>query len=166
MITVRLATPNDWDAIWTIFEPIVRAGETYGYARTTTYDEAHTLWMEIPQRTFVALLDGAIVGTYYLKPNQHGGGSHVSNAGFMVSPAARGRGTAKAMCRHAFNQAQTLGYRAMQFNFVISTNTAAIALWEKCGFKIVGRLPKAFDHPTRGYVDALVMYKKLTGETP
>jgi len=157
---------EDFDDIWAIWEPIVRDGETYTYPRDTDYETAAQLWMETPQHTYIALINNTVVGTYYLKPNQPGGGSHVCNCGFMVAPAAQGQGIAKTMCRHSLETARTLGYRAMQFNFVIETNTTAIALWRQCGFETVGRLPDAFNHPTRGYVDALVMYKKLTGDTP
>ncbi len=163
-MTIRQTTDEDWDAIWAIWEPIVRAGETYTYPRDTDYDTARRLWMETPQHTYIAQIDNTVVGTYYIKPNQPGGGSHVCNCGYMVAPAMRGKGIARAMCDHSLNEARRLGYRAMQFNFVIATNITAIALWERCGFETVGRLPGAFHHPVRGYVDALVMYKDLTGD--
>jgi ribosomal protein S18 acetylase RimI-like enzyme len=115
----------------------------------------------LPARTFVAELDGRVVGTYLLRPNQPGLGSHVANAGYMVDPAYRGRGLASAMCRHSLSLARELGFRAMQFNFVVSTNATAVALWERHGFTTVGRLPLAFRHATLGEVDALVMHRFL-----
>lgn len=158
---IRAATPEDFDAIWPIFHEIVAAGETYAYARDTTKAEAYRLWMEAPRRTFVCEEAGRILGTYYLKTNQAGPGDHVCNCGYMVSSRARGRGLAAAMCEHSQVVARELGYRAMQFNFVVASNEAAVRLWSKLGFAEAGRLPKAFRHPSKGYVDALVMYKWL-----
>lgn len=117
--------------------------------------------MEAPRNTYVAEEDGLILGTYYIKTNQQGPGSHVCNCGYMVGSAARGRGLATAMCEHSQRVAVEMGYKAMQFNFVAASNEGAVRLWQKLGFEIAGRLPGAFDHPARGYVDALVMYKWL-----
>lgn len=150
-----------WDQIWPIFHEIAAAGETYAYPRDITRAQAFRLWMETPERTFVAEENGNILGTYYIKTNQAGPGDHVCNCGYMVSSGARGRGLATAMCEHSQQCARELGYKAMQFNFVASSNEGAIRLWERLGFATVGRLPKAFNHPSRGYVDALVMYKWL-----
>jgi len=163
-MTLRPATPQDWEAIWRILEPVIRAGETYTYPRDMSAEEARRVWMELPRQSYVALIDDKIVGTYYLKSNQSGGGDHVCNCGYMVAPSAQGKGVATAMCRHSQCKALALGYRAMQFNFVVSTNTRAVALWHRLGFETVGRLPEAFRHPRLGYVDALVMYKMLTEE--
>ena len=160
-MNIREATAADFDWIWPIFRDIVAAGETYTYSHDTTKDEAFKLWMETPRLTFVAEDNGAIFGTYYVKTNQAGGGDHVCNCGYMVSSAARGRGIATAMCEHSQETARTLGYKAMQFNFVVSTNEGAVKLWNKLGFAMVGKVPKAFRHPVKGYVDALVMYKWL-----
>jgi len=153
------AHQNDFDSIWPIFHEVVSAGETYAYKHDTTKDEARSLWLEAAQKTFIAVEDGVVLGSYYLKPNQPGPASHVSNCGYMVSSKARGKGVAKAMCEHAQETAKYLGYKAMQYNFVVSTNTVAVKLWEKMGYDIVGRLPNAYHHKTKGYVDALVMYK-------
>ena len=101
------------------------------------------------------------LGTYYIRPNQGGGGAHVCNCGYMTAPAARGRGLARAMCEASQDQARALGYKAMQYNLVLSTNTVAVGLWQRLGFDVVGQLPRAFDHPTKGLIDALVMYKWL-----
>ena len=158
---IRAATPADFDSIWPIFHEIVSAGETYTYPRDTTKQQAFQLWMETPRATFVAEETGKIAGTYYLKTNQAGPGDHVCNCGYMVSSAARGRGVATALCVHSQEIAKQLGYQAMQFNFVVSTNEDAVRLWNRLGFATVGRIPKAFNHPAKGYVDALVMHKWL-----
>ncbi len=158
-MNIREATPEDFDQIWPIFHEIASSGETYAYPRDTTQEQAFRLWMEIPRLTFVAEENGRILGTYYIKTNQAGPGDHVCNCGYMVFSAARGRGVATAMCEHSQQTAKELGYKAMQFNFVASTNEGAVKLWNKLGFETVGRSPKAFCHPSKGYVDALVMYK-------
>jgi len=160
-MNIREAKGEDFDSIWPIFHEIASAGETYAYPRDTTREEAGRLWMRVPRATYVAEEDARLFGTYYIKTNQAGPGSHVCNCGYMVSPAARGRGLATAMCEHSQGVAVGLGYKAMQFNFVASSNEGAVRLWVKLGFEIVGRLPKAFNHPAKGYIDALVMYKWL-----
>ncbi|WP_043757867.1 GNAT family N-acetyltransferase [Imhoffiella purpurea] len=160
---IREATTTDFEALWPIFREIASAGETYAYPRETSKEEAERLWMRLPRKTFVAETDEGIAGTYYIKTNQAGPGSHVCNCGYMVSSAARGQGLATAMCEHSQRIAIEVGYKAMQFNFVASSNLGAIRLWSRLGFETVGRLPKAFDHPSLGYIDALVMYKWLTG---
>lgn len=158
---IREATENDFDAIWTIFNEIVSAGETYAYPVETTKDEALKIWMHSPRKIYVAEEGNQILGTYYIKTNQPDPGGHVCNCGYMVSSKARGKGLATAMCEHSQQMAVELGYKAMQFNFVASSNEGAVRLWNKLGFETVGRLPKAFNHPAQGYIDALVMYKWL-----
>ena len=158
---IRLATREDIDQIWPIFHEIAAAGETYAYPRDINMDKAIKLWLDIPKQTYVFEEAGKILGTYYIKTNQAGPGQHVCNCGYMVSTAARGRGLATKMCEHSQVVAKKLGYKAMQFNFVASSNEGAIKLWKKLGFESVGLLPKAFNHPSKGYVDALVMYKWL-----
>jgi L-amino acid N-acyltransferase YncA len=160
-MNIREATKEDFEGIWPIFQEIVAAGETYPYPRDTTKEEAFKYWIDVPRKTFVYEENGQILGTYYIKTNQIGSGDHVCNCGYMVSSAARGRGLATAMCKHSQDLARELGYKAMQFNFVATSNEGAVRLWNKLGFATVGRLPKAFNHPTKGYVDALVMYKWL-----
>ncbi|MCK7595946.1 GNAT family N-acetyltransferase [Microbulbifer sp. CAU 1566] len=160
-MTIREAKPADFDAIWPIFCAVARAGDTYAYPRDIAREQAFELWMNSPRKTLVFEEQGEVLASYYLKTNQSGPGAHVCNCGYMVAPAARGRGIAAAMCEHSQDLARALGYRAMQFNFVASTNEGAVRLWLKLGFETVGRLPRAFDHPTQGYVDALVMYKWL-----
>ena len=163
---IRQATTTDFDAIWPIFHQIVSAGDSYAYPPDTNQHQAQQLWIQVPAATYVVEQDGQILGTYYIKTNQQGPGAHVCNCGYMVADAARGRGLATAMCEHSQKIAVEMGYSAMQFNFVASTNMGAVRLWEKLGFETVGRLPKAFNHPAEGFVDALVMYKWLAGSTP
>lgn len=156
---IRIALPDDEAAIWAIVAPIIRAGETYALDPSMSKRDALRYWFEEDKETFVAEEDGAIVGTYYMRPNHAGGGKHVCNCGFMTGATATGRGVARRMCKHALAHARSRDYRAMQFNFVVSTNERAVHLWRSLGFDIVGRLPLAFKHPTHGYVDALVMFK-------
>lgn len=158
---IRTAERHDFDAIWPIFHEIAAAGETYAYPRDTSRAEAERLWLDVPRRTFVVERGGQLLGTYYIKTNQPGPGSHVCNCGYMVSPAARGQGIATRLCEHSQGVAVELGYKAMQFNFVASRNEGAVHLWKNLGFDVVGRLPRAFDHPVHGLIDALVMYKWL-----
>lgn len=160
-VNIREATREDFDDIWPIFHEIVAAGDTYAYPRDTTKEQAFKLWMDGPRKTFVLEQGGKTLGTYFIKTNQSGPGDHVCNCGYMVSSAARGHGLAAAMCEHSQKIARELGYKAMQFNFVVSSNEAAVRLWTRLGFAVVGTLPKAFHHPSKGYVDALVMYKWL-----
>lgn len=160
-MVIREAKESDFDEIWSIIQPIVASGETYAYPRNMAQEEAMRVWLELPRKTYVVEEDAKIYGTYHIKTNQLGGGSHVCNCGYMVAAEARGKGLATAMCEHSQKVAIELGYKAMQFNFVVSTNQGAIRLWTKLGFETVGRLPKAFNHPEQGYVDALVMYKWL-----
>ena len=158
-MNIREATQKDFESIWPIFHEIVSLGETYAYPSNTTKSEALKIWLTSPRKTFVFEENNQVLGTYYLKTNQAGPGQHVCNCGYMVSSKARGRGLATAMCEHSQKIAIELGYKAMQFNFVASSNIGAIRLWNKLGFETVGHLPKAFNHPTQGYIDALVMYK-------
>ena len=158
---IRPARPEDTAPIWSIIEPIIRAGDTYALDPQTSEAEALAYWLGPDKETFVVEDDGSIVGTYYMQPNQAGGGAHVCNCGYMTSTAAKGRGIGRLMCKHSLEHARARGYRAMQFNFVVSTNERAVRLWESLGFTTVGRLPLAFRHPARGYVDALVMFQPL-----
>ncbi len=158
---IRPATPQDDDAIWAILEPVFAAGETYCLPRDIDRAGALDYWAGGSHAVFVAADGGRVLGTYFLCPNQRGGGAHVANAGFATAPEARGRGVARAMLAHALEIAPAREFRAMQFNFVVATNTRAIALWQAAGFETVGRLPGAFAHPTAGEVDALVMYRRL-----
>ncbi|ARJ69180.1 GNAT family N-acetyltransferase [Paracoccus contaminans] len=165
-VVIRPAGPGDHDAIWTILGPVYRAGETYCMPRDIGRDEALADWLAPPFTAFVGELDGQVLGISHVGPNWRGGGAHVANAGFATHPQARGRGVARAMVTHAQDWARGRGFRAMQFNFVVSTNADAVRCWEKAGFRVVGRLPGAFDHPRLGHVDALVMFKNLAGAAP
>jgi len=158
---VRAAAAGDTDAIWAIMEPTIRAADTYALPADWTRADALAYWRSPDHSVFVAEEGGTVVGTYYMRPNQRGGGDHVANCAFMTAAGATRRGVATAMCAHALEHAAASGYDAMQFNFVVSTNARAIALWRRFGFEIVGRLPGAFRHPTLGPVDALVMYRRL-----
>jgi L-amino acid N-acyltransferase YncA len=161
MMLIRPATDADKDAIWNIMEPIIRAGETYTLPRDMDKTAAIHYWLREAHEVFVAEENGDIIGTYFLQTNQQGGGGHVANCGYMTAVTATGRGVARAMCEHSLGRARGRRFRAMQFNFVISTNERAVRLWQSFGFEIVGTLPKAFLHPTSGYVDAHVMYRDL-----
>lgn len=158
---IRPATDADKDAIWNIIESIIRAGETYTLPRNMDKTDAIEYWLCAAHEVFVVEENGDIVGTYFLQANQQGGGGHVANCGYITAVTATGRGVAQAMCAHSLDRARERGFRALQFNFVVSTNERAVRLWQSFGFEIVGTLPKAFLHPTLGYVDAYVMYRDL-----
>jgi ribosomal protein S18 acetylase RimI-like enzyme len=158
---IRKAEARDAAAIAAIILPTIRAGATYALDPDMSEADALAYWLAPEKETLVAEEAGAIVGTYYMRPNQAGGGRHVCNCGYMTRADAAGRGIARRMCEHSLAHARARGYRAMQFNFVVSTNERAVRLWQSLGFAIVGRLPGAFRHPTQGYVDALVMYQAL-----
>ena len=163
-LTIRPARPEDAEAILAILLPAFRAGDTYAVDPQIDAAGARDYWLAPGKTVFVAETSGPggrVVGTGYVRANQAGGGAHVANAGFVTDPAARGRGVASALLDHALTAARAMGFRAMQFNFVVSTNEGAIRLWTRAGFAIVGRLPGAFRHPTAGDVDALVMYRTL-----
>jgi ribosomal protein S18 acetylase RimI-like enzyme len=162
-MAIRPATGRDHDAIWHILEPMIRAGETYPLPRDMSREQALAYWFATAHDVFVAEQGGAgrLVGTYYLRANQQGGGAHVANCGYVTAPASRGGGVGRRMCEDSLVRARTRGFRAMQFNFVVSSNDTAVRLWQSCGFEIAGRLRDAFHHPRLGYVDALVMFRSL-----
>ena len=159
---IRPVRSEDRAPVWSIIGPVIRAGETYTLDPNINEADAWGYWQGGDKETFVIEQDGEVVGTYYMRPNQAGGGAHVCNCGYMTSGAAVGRGVAREMCRHSLDHARARGYRAMQFNFVVSTNERAVRLWHGMGFETVGRLPLAFNHPTHGYVDALVLFQALS----
>lgn len=165
MVEIKLAQDEQFDQIWSIIHDVLKTGDTYPFAAETTKAEAFQLWMKHPKATYVAYTSDEIVGTYYIKPNQPGFGSHVCNAGYMVASKARGQGIGRAICKHSLDQARQLGFKAMQYNLVVCTNRGAIKLWQDLGFKIIGTLPKAFNHREKGFVDSLVMYQWLGDET-
>jgi len=158
---IRKAAAEDSDAIWKILEPVIRGGETYTLPRDMSREDALAYWNSVGHEVFVAAEDAEILGTYYLRANQRGGGAHVANCGYMTASWASGRGVARAMCKHSLEVAKDRGFRAMQFNFVVSSNERAVRLWQSFGFETVARLPGAFLHPALGEVDALVMYRRL-----
>ena len=158
---IRSAADGDNNAIWAIMEPIIRAGKTYTLPRDMDKTSALAYWFSGEREVFVAEENGEIVGTYFLQANQQGGGAHVANCGYMTAVTATGRGVGRAMCAHSLDHARERGFRAMQYNFVIGTNERAVRLWQSFGFGTVGRLPNAFLHPTKGYVDAYIMYRSL-----
>jgi len=160
-MNIRPALDSDRDAVWKIFQATVAPGDAFVYDPNTPRAEAMAYWFAKGTLTHVAEQDGRVIGSYILRPNRPGLGDHVSNAGFMVDPDARGLGVGRAMGEHALAEARRLGYRAMQFNFVISTNESAVHLWQRLGFKIVGTLPGAFRHARKGLVDAYVMFRSL-----
>jgi L-amino acid N-acyltransferase YncA len=171
VIEIRPATDADRDAIWKIFQEVVAAGDTYPIDPKMSRPDALGYWFGSDTHTYVAELDclkqssfqsdQRVAGTYILKPNQSGGGAHVANAAFMVPTSARGQGIGRAMGEHCLKEARRLGFRAMQFNFVVSTNESAVKLWQDLGMKIVGTLPSAFRHPEKGYVDVYVMFQSF-----
>lgn len=158
---IRPASASDADSIWEILEPTIREGETYTLPADMPREEVLAYWFRAGHELFIAEENGFAVGTYFLRANQEGGGSHVANCGYVTAQWAAGRGVARAMCAHSLERARLRGFKAMQFNFVVSTNERAIRLWQSFGFEIVGRLPGAFQHPSRGFVDAFVMYRSL-----
>jgi len=158
---IRLATDDDAEAVWRIIGPVIAAGEAYALPRDWSRSEALAYWYEAGHEVFVTKEEGAVIGTFYLQANKLGGGSHVANCGFATAAASMGRGVARTMGLHALDRARARGFRAMQFNFVVSSNERAVGLWTSLGFETVGRLPEAFAHPTLGYVDGLVMFRRL-----
>ena len=161
MLQIRRATASDSESIWEIFHAVVAHGDTYTFDPEISREEALAYWSYPSNLVYVAGFEQKVVGTYILKVNQPALGSHVANAGFMVSPDARGLGVGRAMGEHSLIEARRLGFRAMQINFVVSTNAPAIHLWQELGFQVVGTLPGAFRHLDKGFVDVYVMFRSL-----
>ena len=161
MWNIRAAADSDRESIWRIFHAVVARGDTYVFDPGISRDDALLYWFNPSHHCFVAERNGSVAGTYIVKANQPGLGSHVANAAFMVAPRSQGSGVGRAMAEHCLAEARRLGFRAMQFNFVVSTNAPAVRLWQKLGFEIVGTLPKAFRHANKGFVDAYVMFRSL-----
>ena len=161
MIEIRRVGSDKWEKIWPIFHAVVSAGDTYAYPPEIEKEEAFAAWFGPKTTVYTAALDGFMAGSYILRPNMPGLGSHVANASFMVHPDKQGCGIGRAMGAHALQEAKKSGFTAMQFNLVVSTNTAALALWKTLGFSIVGTLPRAFNHRKLGPVDAFVMLRFL-----
>jgi len=160
-LTIRPLRDGDREDVWGMLHPVFRAGETYCIERDIGREGALAFWCDPPHRVFMAIEGEVAVGTLYLMANRRGGGAHVANAGFVTAPSARGRGVAREMLAFALTAAREAGFSAMQFNFVVETNAPALKLWREGGFKVVGRLPDAFDHPRHGLVDAVVLWRTL-----
>jgi L-amino acid N-acyltransferase YncA len=158
---IRRALETDFDAMWSIFQSVVASGDTYAFSPTTTRQDALGYWFGPGIASYVATDGSLVLGMYKLRANQRDLGSHVANASFMVNPTAQGIGVGKALGQHCLAEARNAGYIAMQFNFVVSTNTGAVSLWKKLGFSVVGTVPKAFKHQLLGYVDVYVMHRFL-----
>jgi ribosomal protein S18 acetylase RimI-like enzyme len=162
VIQVRSASDQDFDRIWEMLQLVIAAGDSFAYDSSFTKEQARAGWMSAPgNHVFVAVVDSAVVGSYRFRANQVGRGSHVANASYMVDPNTRARGVGTALGEHSLAEAKRLGFLAMQFNLVVSTNERAVALWKKIGFKIIGTIPKAFRHEKLGLVDAYVMHRFL-----
>ena len=160
--TIRAATDDDWPRIWPFFDATVRAGETYAYPLDLTLETGRDLWMADPPGATVVLEDGGeLLGSARMGPNRPGRGDHIGTASFMVAPEARGRGVGRALGEYVVQWHRDQGYRGIQFNAVVETNTAAVRLWRSLGFEIVGTVPGAFRSPTHGYVGLHVMYLSL-----
>lgn len=159
---IRPATADDSDAIWAIMEPVIRAGETWALDRDMPRAAALAYWFAPDRQPFVAIDAHGIIGSYFLRANHAGPGAHIANAGYMTAHWAQGRGVARAMCAHSLVTARERGFRAMQFNFVVSANVRAVALWQAMGFHEIGRVPRGFDHPALGAVDSLMMFQELS----
>lgn len=147
--------------MWEIIAAVVRSGDTYTLAPDVSEEEAREYWTGIPLETYLAELDGTVVGTYVMRANQRGLGAHVANAGYMVRPGYAGQGIGTLLAEHSFGAARAAGFEAMQFNAVVSTNERAVALWQRLGFTIVGTVPRAFRHRTKGLVDLHIMHRFL-----
>lgn len=160
-MNIRKATFRDYDAVWDIFYGVIQTGDTYVFDPDTPVEDLQKHWFAEYMDTFVAEKEGKVVGTYILKPNQIDLGNHIANASYMIHPDAQGMGIGKLLCEHSIDFARKAGYHAIQFNIVVSTNTAAIKLWEKFGFEIIGTTPDGFRHKELGLVDTYIMFKKL-----
>jgi len=163
---IRPARPDDHGAIWEILEPVIRAGETYALPREMSKADALAYWIAPDRESFVAERGSEILGTYFLRPNQAGGGAHIANCGYITHAKAVGQGVARQMCEHSLRHALFRGYRAMQFNFVLASNSRAVRLWQSLGFETIGQIPQAFLHPSLGFVDALIMFRPLDTNRP
>lgn len=161
VIECRMAADGDRSAIWQIIKAVIAGGNTYVYPPDSSEQEMMAYWLSADKHTYVAVLEGEIVGTFWLKSNQPGLGSHVGNAAYMVSPNAHGKGIGKQMALWSLDEARRLGFTAMQFNFVVESNTVAVNLWKNIGFEIIGEIPDAFNHAENGWTNAYIMYRKL-----
>ncbi|CAM1374490.1 GNAT family N-acetyltransferase [Tenacibaculum xiamenense] len=160
-MNIRKAQTSDYDAIWELFSEVIKTEDTYVFEKNTPKRDLEKHWFAPYMKTFVIEVNGKILGTYIIKPNQIGLGSHIANCSYMVHPNAQGKGIGKKLCEHSIKIAQQASYKGIQFNIVVSTNKAAVALWEKFGFKIIGTTPNGYKHAKFGYVDTYIMFKQL-----
>ena len=161
MTQIRKATEPDKPAIWKIIHAVIAGGDTYVFAPDTPEDEMLAYWFSPEKHVYVAEDDGEILGTYWLKANQPGLGSHVGNGAYMVSPNAKGKGIGRMMAEHSIEEARRIGFKSIQFNFVVKSNEVAVKLWQRVGFEIIGEIPDAFNHREHGMTNAYIMYRKL-----
>lgn len=161
MIEIRIATIEDHEAIWQMIHPVISAGDTLAFDPASSKEEMLAYWLAPDKYTYVATINGVVAGTFFIKDNQPGLGSHIANAGYVTAPDARGQGVGKMMCECSLAEAKRLGYRAMQFNIVVKSNEGAVRLWRQLGFDIVGEIPEAFNHRKNGLTNAYIMYRKL-----
>lgn len=160
-MTIRSSTKADYDKVWKIFSEVIKTSDAYIFDPSTPKSDMKKHWFAPHMNTFIAEQNGEIQGTYVIKPNQIDLGNHIANCSYMVSPAAQGKGVGKLLCKHSIQFAKESGYRGIQFNIVVSTNIAAVALWKKFGFKIIGTTPGGFRHPKQGFVDTYIMFREL-----
>jgi L-amino acid N-acyltransferase YncA len=161
MLTIRKAIEADEEQIWKILKEVIAQGDSFAFDPSSPKEKMMTYWMEPEKHTYVAILDNTVVGSFFIKSNQPGLGSHIANAGYMTSPLASGKGIGKAMGQFSLEEARRLGYKAMQFNIVVKSNERAVRLWQSLGFIIIGEIPEAFNHQTLGMTNAYIMYQKL-----
>ncbi|WDD99298.1 GNAT family N-acetyltransferase [Thalassomonas actiniarum] len=161
-VQINETTRSDFEAFWPVFKEVVQAQETYAFDPDIEFESAYNLWCLSPEKSYVIKEKGLILGSYYIKPNASGPGKHISNCGYMVAAKSRGKGVARKLCLHSQQVAIELGYTAMQFNSVVSSNEVAVQLWKKLGYKIIGTIPNAYKHRRLGFVDSFIMHKQLT----
>ena len=161
MITIREYREEDKEQIWEIIKSVISAGDTYVFAPDSPKEKMLEYWCGADKKTYIAVSENKIVGTFYLKDNQPDLGSHIANAGYMVSPEAKGKRVGRQMAEFSLEEAKKLGYKAMQFNFVVKSNEVAIRLWQSLGFEIIGEIPEAFNHAEKGLTNAYIMYRQL-----
>ena len=161
MLEIRKASEADKPEVWEIIKAVIATGDTYVFAPASPKEKMLAYWFAADKQTYVALWENKIVGTFFLKDNQPDLGSHIVNAGYMVAPDAKGKRVGRAMAEFSLEEARRLGYRAMQFNFVVKSNEVAVKLWINLGFEIIGEIPEAFADARGGLTNAYIMYRKL-----
>ena len=161
MIEIRKAKDADRPAAWKIIKEVIAGGDTFVFAPETSETEMLDWWFSPEKFNYVAVIDDEVVGAFWLKANQPGLGSHVGNAAYIVSSAAMGKGVGRRMAEYSLDEARRLGFESMQFNFVVKSNEVAVKLWKSVGFEVIGEIPDAFRHRTKGMTNAYIMYRKL-----